>query len=138
MIEQGQRVSGVDIAAQMIRRNTYYQGVRQFMERYDLLLTPTLATTAFTAGETGPADIAGQPLVRPGDWSPFCAPFNLTGQPAASVPCGFDESGLPIGLQIIGRWHDDATVLRAAAAFEAVSPWAQLHPPVDAGDGMAR
>jgi aspartyl-tRNA(Asn)/glutamyl-tRNA(Gln) amidotransferase subunit A len=130
MIEHGQGLSAVDVAAQQIRRNAYYQGMREFMERYDLLLTPTLATTAFTAGGTGHTEIDGQPLARPGDWSPFCAPFNLTGQPAATVPCGFDPAGLPIGLQIVGRWHDDATVLRAAAAFEAIAPWAYLHPPL--------
>jgi aspartyl-tRNA(Asn)/glutamyl-tRNA(Gln) amidotransferase subunit A len=87
-----------------------------------------MATTAFTAGELGPTMLAGKPMPYPGAWTPFTAPFNLTGQPAASVPCGFDRDGLPIGLQIVGRWHDDATVLRAAAAYEAIAPWAQHRP----------
>ena len=55
-------------------------------------------------------------------------PFNMTGEPAASVPCGFTRDGLPIGLQIVGRRFDDATVLRASAAFEAARPW-RLRPP---------
>jgi len=65
------------------------------------------------------------------DRLPFTFPFNLTGQPAASVPCGFTSDGLPVGLQIVGRWHADALVLRAAAGFEAIQPWAQQRPPLD-------
>jgi aspartyl-tRNA(Asn)/glutamyl-tRNA(Gln) amidotransferase subunit A len=61
----------------------------------------------------------------------FTFPFNLTGQPAASVPCGFTTDGLPVGLQIVGRWHADSLVLRAAAGFEAVQPWARARPPLD-------
>jgi len=131
MIEFGQALSGAEVAVQQIRRAAYYQGMQRFMEQYDLLLTPTLATTAFTAGETGPTEIGGKPMETPGAWTPFCSAFNLTGQPAATVPCGFDAVGLPIGLQIVGRWHDDATVLRAAAAFEALNPWSHLRPSFD-------
>lgn len=132
LIDFGRSLTGEDLARQEILRNNYYMGMTSFMESYDLLLTPTMARTAFAAGLNGAPDIAGQPMAYPGDWSPFCEPFNLTGQPAASVPCGFDGSGLPIGLQIVGRWHDDATVLRASAAFEAVAPWADHHPALDA------
>jgi aspartyl-tRNA(Asn)/glutamyl-tRNA(Gln) amidotransferase subunit A len=57
-------------------------------------------------------------------------PFNLTGQPAISVPCGFSAEGLPIGLQIVGRRHADAIVLRAAAAYEEAAPWADMRPPI--------
>lgn len=128
LIEYGRTLTGPELAQQQILRNTYYVGMHRFMEQYDLLLTPTMATTAFTAGTNGPTEIAGKPMAYGGDWAPFCSPFNLTGQPAASVPCGFDETGLPIGLQIVGRWHDDVTVLRAAAAFESVAPWRQHRP----------
>lgn len=131
MIEFGQSLSGAEVAVQQIRRAAFYQGIQRFMDRYDLLLTPTLATTAFTAGETGPAEIDGKPMETPGAWTPFCSAFNLTGQPAATVPCGFDAARLPIGLQIVGRWHDDATVLRAAAAFESLAPWSHLRPSLD-------
>jgi len=55
----------------------------------------------------------------------------MTGQPASSVPCGFTKDGLPIGLQIVGRRFDDATVLRASAAFERARPWAQHRPGLD-------
>lgn len=96
------------------------------MRDYDVLLTPTLPATAFRVGADAP-ESDGDPDV-PIDWTPFSYPFNLTGQPAATVPCGFDRNGLPIGLQIVGRWRDDVTVLRAAAAFEAAAPWADRVP----------
>jgi aspartyl-tRNA(Asn)/glutamyl-tRNA(Gln) amidotransferase subunit A len=104
--------------------------MRQFMEGYDLLLTPTLPCTAFTAGRDEP-DGWTRSTMAPLDWTPFTYPFNLTGQPAATAPCGFDAYGLPVGLQIVGRWRDDATVLRAAAAFERERPWENIRPPLN-------
>ncbi|PYN12216.1 MAG: amidase, partial [Candidatus Rokuibacteriota bacterium] len=102
---------------------------RRLFEGYDLLLTPTLARPAFAVGLDNATEIAGRPVPE-WAWSPFTYPFNLTGQPAASVPCGFTRGGLPIGLQVVGRRFDDATVLRASAAFEAARPWAQNRPPL--------
>jgi aspartyl-tRNA(Asn)/glutamyl-tRNA(Gln) amidotransferase subunit A len=109
-------------------RLAWWQHPRAFFERYDLLLTPTVACPPFRIGLDNPVEIAGT-SVRPYSWTPFTWPFNLTGQPAASVPCGFTGQGLPIGLQLVGRRFDDATVLRAAAAFERARPWAHLRPP---------
>jgi aspartyl-tRNA(Asn)/glutamyl-tRNA(Gln) amidotransferase subunit A len=63
-------------------------------------------------------------------WSPFTYPFNLTGQPAASVPCGWTGAQLPVGLQVVGRRFDDVAVLRAARALEQIEPWANRRPPV--------
>jgi aspartyl-tRNA(Asn)/glutamyl-tRNA(Gln) amidotransferase subunit A len=97
-------------------------------ERYDLLLTPTIACPPFPVGLDHPSEVAGR-AVEPYGWIPFTYPFNLTGQPAASVPCGFTRTGLPIGLQVVGRRHADAAVLRASAAFERARPWAGLRPP---------
>ncbi|MGH7318514.1 MAG: amidase [Candidatus Rokuibacteriota bacterium] len=111
-------------------RLAWWQHPRAFFEKYDLLLTPTVACPAFPVGLDNPAEIAGHP-VGPYSWTPFTFPFNLTGQPAASVPCGFTTSGLPVGLQIVGRRFDDVTVLRAAAAFERARPWAHTRPPLD-------
>ena len=102
---------------------------RRLFEGYDLLLTPTLARPAFAVGLDNATEIAGRPVPE-WAWSPFTYPFNLAGQPAASVPCGFTKGGLPIGLQVVGRRFDDATVLRASAAFEAARPWAQNRPPL--------
>src|SRR5205823_4885181 len=108
-------------------RLAWWQHPRAFFEKYDLLLTPTIACPPFAVGLDNPTQIAGKP-VEPYAWIPFTYPFNVTGQPAASVPCGFTKDGLPIGLQIVGRRFDDATVLRASAAFERARPWAQRRP----------
>ncbi len=92
----------------------------RYMRNYDFVLTPTLAVTAFELNEAGPSDYPG--------WLSFCNPLNMTGQPAASVPAGFTDDGLPVGLQIIGKHLDDPMVLRAAAAYEVVNPWKDLWP----------
>ena len=108
-------------------RLIWWQHPRTLFETYDLLLTPTIACPPFALNLDNPAEISGK-AVPPYAWIPFTYPFNLTGQPAASVPCGFTKSGLPIGLQIVGRRFDDVTVLRASAAFERVRPWADRRP----------
>jgi aspartyl-tRNA(Asn)/glutamyl-tRNA(Gln) amidotransferase subunit A len=78
--------------------------------------------------EQSPAEIGGVPTPAMFDRLSFTFPFNLTGQPAASVPCGFTSEGLPVALQIVGRWHADRLVLQAAAAFEQAMPWAGRWP----------
>jgi aspartyl-tRNA(Asn)/glutamyl-tRNA(Gln) amidotransferase subunit A len=137
VIERSASLSAADMAHALQQRNAYYTGMRQFMDfrGFDLLLTPTLPVTAFTAGLDEP-DGWQRATLAPLDWTPFTFPFNLTGQPAATVPCGFDGSGLPIGLQIVGRWRDDSTVLRAAAAFESEVPWADFRPPLGSPDAV--
>jgi aspartyl-tRNA(Asn)/glutamyl-tRNA(Gln) amidotransferase subunit A len=100
--------------------------MNRFHETYDLLLTPTMPIPGFEAGQELPT---GWKKERWASWSPFTYPFNLTQQPAASVPCGFTRAGLPAGLQIVGRRHDDATVLRAARAFERERPFEMPHAP---------
>ena len=108
-------------------RAAFIESVRRFFERFDLLLSPTLPVPPFTAGaERPPAPPAGSRLA----WVAFTYPFNLTGQPAATIPAGWTSGGLPVGLQIVGRRLDDLRVLRAAAALEAAAPWAQRRPPV--------
>jgi aspartyl-tRNA(Asn)/glutamyl-tRNA(Gln) amidotransferase subunit A len=107
----------------------------RFMRRYDLLLTPTLAVPPFQLHVQGPEKIDGK-IVAPFKWLAFTFPFNLTGQPATTVPAGFTQDGLPIGLQIVGRHLDDPTVMRAAAAFEAARPWKDKWPPLLASMGL--
>jgi aspartyl-tRNA(Asn)/glutamyl-tRNA(Gln) amidotransferase subunit A len=109
-------------------RLAWWQHARAFFERYDVLLSPTVATSAFELGILWPTEVDGKTVDREAG-SAFTFPFNMTGQPAATVPCGFTRSGLPIGLQIVGRRFDDVTVLRASAAFERVRPWADRRPP---------
>ena len=95
--------------------------MRQFMEGYDALITPTIPIAAFEAGQLQPGSVetAGKWV----NWTPITYPFNLTQQPAAVVPCGLTRSGLPMALQIVGPMHGDALVLRAARAYEATRVW---------------
>ncbi len=130
LIELGKGFSAKDYVRATFRRQDFHVMVQKIFERYDFLLTPTIAVPAFGVGKVAPDEVAGKRL-SPLAWMPFTYPFNMTGQPAASVPCGFTREGLPVGLQIVGRRHDDAGVLRMAAAFEKLRPWTDARPPVD-------
>ena len=99
----------------------------EFMSNYDLLLTPTLTVPPFALNIQGVEKVDGQ-IVPPFQWLSFTFPFNMTGQPAASVPAGFTKNGLPVGLQIVGRHLDDPAVIRACANFEKARPWADKWP----------
>jgi Asp-tRNA(Asn)/Glu-tRNA(Gln) amidotransferase A subunit family amidase len=107
-------------------RYEFREKVRQFFDRYDLLMTPTTPTVAFDLGRDVPAELEGANIVS---WVAYTYPFNLCGLPAASVPCGFSQAGLPVGLHIVGRALGETDILRAAAAFEAARPWADKRPP---------
>ena len=134
MIENARRVSAIQYGQALLARTAFYNEAYRFFETCDLLLTPQMPLGAWSVEpgpEEGPKEIGGRPTPTLFDRLPFTYPFNLTGQPAATVPCGFTSEGLPVGLQIVGRWHADSTVLRAAACFEAAQPWAQHRPPLD-------
>jgi aspartyl-tRNA(Asn)/glutamyl-tRNA(Gln) amidotransferase subunit A len=96
-----------------------------FHRDFDLLLTPTMPIPPFEAGREVPA---GWPSPRWTSWTPYTYPFNMTQQPAASVPCGFTSGGLPIGLQVVGPRHADALVMAACQVFEQARPWWQRRP----------
>ena len=100
-----------------------------FHTEFDLLLTPALAIPAFEAGLEVPDPAPGK---RWTEWTPFTYPFNLTGQPAAVVPCGFTKGGLPVGLQIVGPRYADPLVMRVAAAFEKACPFEMPKAPIGA------
>jgi Asp-tRNA(Asn)/Glu-tRNA(Gln) amidotransferase A subunit family amidase len=127
MIEAGLRLSAVQHGLALLGRTTFYEQARRFFETYDLLLTPQMPVGAWSV-ERGPSEIDGTPTPSMFDRLNFTFPFNFTGQPAASVPCGFTSEGLPVALQIVGRWHADRLVLQAAAACEQAAPWAQVRP----------
>lgn len=118
-----------DLTNANMARKRMANRLARFMRDYDLLLTPTLAVPPFELGIQGPTTINGVD-VAPHAWLAFTFPFNLTGQPAVSVPAGFTDEGLPVGLQIVGRHLDDPGVLRAAAAFEAARPWHDTWPAI--------
>src|SRR5436190_3552817 len=120
MAELGKKYSLTDYLAAFTARADIANTMVRFHERYDLLLTPQMPTPALEAGRVTPADGSfGDNWLN---WSPYTYPFNLTQQPAASVPCGFSSDGLPIGLQIVGPARQDHLVLRAARAFESARP----------------
>jgi aspartyl-tRNA(Asn)/glutamyl-tRNA(Gln) amidotransferase subunit A len=126
--EEATGLTAIDYVKANSARQALWNTLRRFFDRYDLLLTPTIAVPPFQAATEGPREIAGRPVERLG-WTPFSYPFNISGNPALTIPAGFTGSGLPVGLQIVGRRYDEATVLRAGANFEAIQPWAHLRPP---------
>jgi aspartyl-tRNA(Asn)/glutamyl-tRNA(Gln) amidotransferase subunit A len=107
-------------------RAAYGAGFKAFMRDYDFLVTPMIAVPPFDTPLVTPLDPANKLWM---DWTPFTYPFNLTQQPAASVPCGFTKDGLPIGIQIVGRMGEDARVLQASHALEKLLDLAERHPP---------
>ena len=122
-VEKGRGISLKDYTDAMTRRSELCVNMRRFHRRYDLLLTPTMAVPAFDVGYRSPFNFEAS-----WDWSPFSYPFNLTQQPACSIPCGFTETGLPIGLQIVSDNFREDLVLRAARAFEKASEVSTLPP----------
>jgi aspartyl-tRNA(Asn)/glutamyl-tRNA(Gln) amidotransferase subunit A len=111
-----------DLTDAVMTRKAVNNKMWRFMADYDLLLTPTLTVPPFPVHMQGPEKVDGR-MVPSFQWLSFTLPINMTGQPAATVPAGWTQDGLPVGLQIVGRHLQDETVLRAAAAFEAAAPW---------------
>jgi Asp-tRNA(Asn)/Glu-tRNA(Gln) amidotransferase A subunit family amidase len=130
MIVNAGRMSALQYGRALLARAPFYDAVRRFFAEYDLLLTPAMPVAAWSVEPDSAAMIDGTEAPTLLERLTFTSPFNLTGQPAVSVPCGWTGEGLPVGLQIVGRWHADATVLRAAAVFEAAQPWSDRRPPV--------
>ncbi|WP_456685233.1 amidase family protein, partial [Bradyrhizobium sp. P5_C11_2] len=120
--------TGTDYIEAGYRRGQARNAFLKLFERVDALVTPTVAVTAFEAGQIGVDEIDGSKVDPHLGWSPFTWPINLAGLPAATLPCGFDRDGLPIGLQIVAPWLDEPTIFRIAAAFEQAQPWAKFWP----------
>ncbi len=129
MIQNGRPLTAVQLGQALLERSAFYDQVQVFFRSYDLLLTPTMPVAAWSI-ERGPSEIDGRPTPTMFDRLPFTYPFNLTGQPAATMPAGWTAEGLPVGLQVVGRWHRDDVVLRASACIEAAAPWAARRPPL--------
>ncbi len=124
---EGRRHSAVEFITALNGRSRLAVHMAAFHRDHDLLVTPTMPIPAFAAGLEVPE---GSPHRRWTSWTPFTYPFNLTQQPAVSVPCGFTATGLPVGLQIVGARGADALVLRAAHAYEGARPVDHRRPPV--------
>ena len=129
-IEQGLKLSIQDVARAQRQRSEIWERVRNFFDDYDLLLTPTVPIPPFPAEVQYPTEIAGKPMENYIDWAMLTYAITMTGLPAISVPCGWTENGLPVGLQIVGRHHSEAALLQAAAAYELAAPRTDKRPPL--------
>lgn len=129
LIERAQHLDLADYLAAQKQRAAFANQVHALFDEVDLLITPTLPILPFAADrhvpETQPAGESGVEWAR---WTPFTWPFNLSGNPAATLPCGFTPEGLPVGLQVVGRRYAEADVLQFCAALEALMPWDQHCP----------
>ena len=131
--DHGSVVSGADLSRALLRVDQLRRQLEFLFDEYDLLLTPTMAVPAFPI-EQRPSIIGGKEVDPFWGYLPFTFPINMTGQTAASIPCGFSEdpasAGMPIGLHLVGPRGAEARVLRASAAFERARPWADKRPQV--------
>jgi aspartyl-tRNA(Asn)/glutamyl-tRNA(Gln) amidotransferase subunit A len=119
LADRGRSVTGAAYAAALVGCAALADRLRQLHETVDLLILPTMPLTAFAAGADHPWPVGSRGWP---EWAPYCYPFNLTRAPAASLPCGLDARGLPIGVQIVGPPFADATVLAAAEALQDALP----------------
>ncbi len=130
-IEQGLKLSVEEIARAHRQRSEIWNRARKFFAKYDLLLTPTAPIPPFPAEVKFPTEIAGKPMENYLDWAMLTYAITMTGHPAVSVPCGWTENGLPIGVQMVGRPHGEIALFKAAAAYEQAAPWADKRPELE-------
>jgi amidase len=130
-IEQGLPLTAKEIGEAEKARTALYHRVRDFFGKHDLLLTPTVALPPFPQDMIYPKEINGKPMKNYQEWLYLTYAITVTGLPAISIPCGFTSEGLPVGLQIVGRRLAETAVLKAAAAYEAITPWKDKSPPLE-------
>jgi len=129
-LDLSQGLTPEQIGQAEVARTAYHHRLRRFFERYDLLVLPTTSTPATPLAAPLPETIAGRPITQHLDTLIPTFAFNLSAYPAITVPCGRTKAGLPVGLQIVAGWRQDARVLTAAACFETARPWADRRPPL--------
>ena len=127
LVEIGRFVTGPDYLKAEQVRAVLMEDFRRALDRVDVIVGPTTPITAWKVGEWTARIGDRDESVLAASWR-FTFPYNLTGLPAISIPCGFDREGLPIGLQIAGRPFDEATVLRVAHAYERTHEWKERAP----------
>ena len=128
-MEYGKAITVPEYSRALLERQRLKRFMEDKLDEFDLVLTPTMAVTAFPI-EQFPSVIGGRRVNPAWSYTPFTSLINMSGQTAANIPCGFSSEGLPIGLHVIGRKGDEATVLRASAAFEEARPWQDKRPHV--------
>ena len=129
-IEQGARLTGPQVGAAEVKHTRLFHRMREFMEKYDFLVAPVVQVLPFDVDVPYPTRINGVELDSYIDWMRSCSYITVTGAPALSVPCGFSDGGLPIGLQIVGRHQDDFGLLQIAHAFEQATGFGKRKPAI--------
>lgn len=129
-VEQGLRLTGLDISRAEAKRTQLYDRVQTFMQRYEFLILPVSQVAPFPIEADWVREINGVQMETYIDWMATCYAITLTGLPAISVPCGFTPEGLPVGLQIVGRHQHDFEVLQLAYAFEQATQHGQRRPAI--------
>ena len=117
-IEKGTKLSGPQVASAERKRTQLFHRMRDFMDNYDFLVAPVVQVLPFDVKQPYVTEINGEQMETYIDWMKSCFRISVTGQPALSVPCGFSRDGLPVGMQIVGRYRDDFGVLQLGHAFE--------------------
>ena len=130
-VKDGMKIGAHEYQAFRERKLAYCSRIGRWFEGWDLLLTPSASVTAFPVELVQPPDWPQHPWDWM-QWAEFSYPFNFAGNPAASIPGGFAKSGLPVGIQLVGRRFKEMDVLRAAFAFEQQRPWAHIRPELGA------
>ena len=127
-VEKGLTLTGRDVSSAEARRTELFHRVRLLMEKHEFLVAPVSQVLPFPVDWDWIREINGSKMETYIDWMASCYRISLTGLPAISVPCGFTPSGLPVGLQIIGRHHRDLDVLQIAFAFERATEFGKRRP----------
>lgn len=134
LIAEADQITAAQVAQAEVTRGQVYDALTEFLEGFRILASPTTMVATYPHTRFNPERLDGFPLRdRLLNWS-MTHVYNMTTNPAISIPCGFTSDGRPVGLMLAGRLHADGDVLNAAAAFERVQPWAKLRPPLAVGD----
>lgn len=128
MMEDGQEMNAVDFRRANVVRTDFLDAIEDKLDTYDVLIAPTISVPPFDKEMFGPDEVAGEEIDEFGGWL-LTYPFNMIGTPVASIPAGFTDDNLPVGMQVIGRRYADETVLAVSAASERVNPWKHAYPP---------
>ena len=129
-VERGSKLSAADISRALALRSRAWDRMRVFQETYEYFITPTTQILPFDVNQPYPSEIAGVKMSTYIEWQKSCILISALENPAISVPCGFTQAGLPVGLQIVGRHRDEWSVLQLAYAFEQATKVGRRRPPI--------